>query len=564
MSGTARAGSAGRAARRVGGRFSSRAPGDLDGPDRTGRGRRRPRPAGFQRPTCTFHLPPAGREACVTPRAGRKSFVAQPTCPRTVQREQRPCSRYPRIGPRRTCARSVEVFARQIFGYLPCADQHRWAGTCLKGLLLPDGRKSVRRLAGAASGSPTGWYSLQQFVDNSPWDREPGRDALVRWIGRRSPVRAWTVVPVVLPKRGDQSVGVHQRFTPLSGRAVNCQMATVLPLSCPGADFPVDRRLFLPRQWTDDPGLRRRARIPRGRELPSAVAARPGPDRRPGRPHRLAVGAGGGRHDRGARRDGADRAARRHRVRLRRRRPPACPVGGRGAGRRGAPGRASARGAARRPRRGPGGAAGDAADTGAPWMGNRHAAAVTGSDGRFRQTQVLSAPIRRPVREGPGAGGERRAYRLFSELGPDGAPDSRLRLTDLVHHRLDELLELARCHVSALDTTEYMDGRYELLDFTGRSFPAWHHHMTMVSAAYAHLRPVGSTRPAVLVPAGTGRVGGRSRPQARAVSAARSGRRPRPPSPRRRPRCPAGGAPPRRASRARRCKRSAAVRTYRG
>ncbi|MEV5383651.1 transposase [Streptomyces sp. NPDC052721] len=71
-------------------------------------------------------------------------------------------------------ARSVETFAQQIFGYLPRADQRRWAGTCLKGLLLTDGKKSVRRLAGSVSDSPTVRYSLQQFINGSPWGWQPG------------------------------------------------------------------------------------------------------------------------------------------------------------------------------------------------------------------------------------------------------------------------------------------------------------------------------------------------------------------------------------------------------
>ncbi|MER7834530.1 hypothetical protein ABTY98_01100 [Streptomyces sp. NPDC096040] len=37
----------------------------------------------------------------------------------------------------------------------------------------------------------------------------------------------------------------------------------------------------------------------------------------------------------------------------------------------------------------------------------------------------------------------------------------------------------------------------KLLDFAGRSFPAWHHHMTMASAAYAHLRPADSGYPSL-------------------------------------------------------------------
>lgn len=107
---------------------------------------------------------------------------------------------------------------------------------------------------------------------------------------------------------------------------------------------------------------------------------------------------------------------------------------------------------------------------------------MTGADGRFRQAQILSTLMWQQT------GGEQRAYRLFTELGLAGQPSSQLWLTHPVHHRLDELLELTRLHISSTVTADCMDGSYGLLDFAGRSFPAWHHHMTMASAVYTHMR----------------------------------------------------------------------------
>lgn len=128
---------------------------------------------------------------------------------------------------------------------------------------------------------------------------------------------------------------------------------------------------------------------------------------------------------------------------------------------------------------------------------SRHTAAVTGSDGRFRQAQVLSTMVRHPVRKPQQGGGDQRPYRLFTELAADGRPGPRIWFTNLTQHRLDELLELTRLYVSSTVTADCMDGRYELLDFAGRSFPAWHHHMTMASAAYAHLRLADSGHPSL-------------------------------------------------------------------
>lgn len=147
---------------------------------------------------------------------------------------------------------ALDDFAKLLFGQLPRADQREWANTYLRGLLCTTGKKSMRRLAESVSTSPTAWYSLQQFISGSSWDWEEPRGELARWVDQRASVRAWTVATATMPKRGDQSVGVHRRFIPSVGRTVNCQLGTALFLSCPGANFPTDWRLHLPTEWAAD------------------------------------------------------------------------------------------------------------------------------------------------------------------------------------------------------------------------------------------------------------------------------------------------------------------------
>jgi hypothetical protein len=380
----------------------------------------------------------------------------------------------------------VDALVEEVFGYLPRADQRRWAHVYLKGLLLTEGKKSMRRLAESVSSSPTAWYSLQQFINSSPWEWEPARDALTRWVEERSSVRAWALAPVVMPKRGDHSVGVHQRFVTPTGRRLNCQVGIALFLSCPGANFPVDWRLFLPRQWSDDPQLRRRARIPEtesfhpqwrhmvdligmmARRTPTTAVPVVADMSDATDVGRLTVHLGA---------TGRDFVVAVRPQQL-------FPDGGRV--------REQTFPAGTRPARGTGArtAAGGAAGApGTPLRWTRHTAAVTGADGRFRQAQILSTLMWQQV------GGEQRPYRLFAELGATGQPGSQLWLTNLVQHRLDELLELTCLHLSSTVTADCMDGSYGLLDFAGRSFPAWHHHMTMASAAYTYMRLAHAGQP---------------------------------------------------------------------
>lgn len=374
-------------------------------------------------------------------------------------------------------ARDVDTFAEEIFGYLSRADQRRWARTYLKGLLLTEGKKSMRRLAEAASASPTAWYSLQQFINNSPWEWEPARHALARWVEQRSSVRAWTIAPIILPKRGGHAVGVHRRFVASAGRAFNCQVGMALFLSCPGASFPVDWRLVLPPEWLDDTALRQRARIP------GAATCQPQwkhmldllsrmTDRTSRGPvpvvadmsdiptvSKLIATMEHARHDfviamhpralhKKPDRVHADRTRRRREV--------------------------------------PARATDSVVD--APLAWSHHTATVMRADGTLRHANVQSALLWQPSPAAADMGETRQVYRLFTELSSEGHPASPVWITNLVHHRLDELLEFTRFYMSSTITAACLDERFELLDFAGRSFPAWHHHMTMASAAYVYMR----------------------------------------------------------------------------
>jgi len=150
----------------------------------------------------------------------------------------------------------------RLFAHLPRADQRRWAGVYLKGLLATQGKKSLRRIAASVTPSPTAPQSLQQFVNDSAWRWRPVRAELARWVAEHTAAHAWTLSPVVIPKRGELSAGVHRRFVPAFGRTVNCQLAVGAFLSGELGDLSVDWRLYLPRRWTEDATLRHQARIP--------------------------------------------------------------------------------------------------------------------------------------------------------------------------------------------------------------------------------------------------------------------------------------------------------------
>ncbi|MFC7310326.1 IS701 family transposase [Streptomyces monticola] len=359
----------------------------------------------------------------------------------------------------------VSSFAQAIFGHMARADQRRWAQAYLQGLLTTPGRKSVRRLAATVSGSPTAAMSLQQFVNASPWEWAPARRELTRLAERHTKPRAWTVGNAILPKRGDYSCGVHRRFVPAAGRTINCQVGIGLFVSSDEEVIPVDWRLLLPQQWTDDDGMRARARIPESLgcrpmwaqvlNLIDTMASRTSQPRVP------VVADMSECTDVDPLLHGLSRRGHEFVIAV----PSTLQVIGGSASR-------------------PAPAAAEAGQHGRPAQDfvRRHSARqrLATADRQRRQVQFLSQPVRLP--------GMGHTYRLFTEWRPAGAPAPRVWITNLVGHNIDHLVGLTRLYSGTNAAIDSLERDFGLLDFEGRSFPGWHHHMTLASAAYAYSR----------------------------------------------------------------------------
>ncbi|MFE3038121.1 IS701 family transposase [Streptomyces canus] len=373
---------------------------------------------------------------------------------------------------------AFDAFVAEIFERLPRADQRRWAHVYTRGLLTVPGRKTVRRLAATVSDSATAAQALHQFVNASPWDWEPVRARLADWVIRRSGPRALLLGTAVLPKRGDRSCGVHRRFVPQEGRTVNCQVGIGAFLAADRATVPVDWRLLLPGAWSADPQVRDRARVPEDAAGTQDSAAAQALDLVDGVDlSRAGTGAGAGP-------DGvpvvadlvgfADTAALAAGLAVRGRRfvvavpgdlvvlgPPAVPAGvGAGA----LPTRTGAGAVPTRPAGG----------------GVTVRSLLAAHDARLsgRPPGAPVVPVRLPGVPVP--------LRLTVERRPSEAGGDRFWLTDLVDRPARETPALARLHTGAADTMERLADDFGLRAFEGRSYPGWHHHMTLVSAAFAY------------------------------------------------------------------------------
>ncbi len=157
----------------------------------------------------------------------------------------------------------LSEFCNDLFYSFTRSDQRRWGELYVRGLLTVPGRKTVKKISDLLTGGGTE-QCLQQFVNQSTWDWAMVRKDLATWVSSETDLKAWVVKEVIFPKNGARSVGVTRQFTQSTGRVQNCQRAIAVFLASAHGSCPVNWRLILPPAWDRDRGLRESARLPEG------------------------------------------------------------------------------------------------------------------------------------------------------------------------------------------------------------------------------------------------------------------------------------------------------------
>jgi SRSO17 transposase len=137
------------------------------------------------------------------------------------------------------------------------------AGRYLAGLLERVERKNGWQLAEAIG--ETGPRGVQRLLSAATWDTDGVRDDLRAYVVDHLGDEATGVLIVDetgFLKKGKKSCGVARQYTGTAGTTENCQVGVFLAYaSQEGAAF-IDRALYLPRDWADDPARRAEAGVP--------------------------------------------------------------------------------------------------------------------------------------------------------------------------------------------------------------------------------------------------------------------------------------------------------------
>jgi len=131
----------------------------------------------------------------------------------------------------------------------------------LKGQLLLKSKRNMSQMAIEVTGINE--QALSHFTSNSPWDDvgltvQIGQDA-VELIGQGG---ALILDESGCPKQGNKSVGVARQYCGRLGKVDNCQVGVFVAYAKAGQTTLIDKRLYLPQEWTDDPKRCHQAGVP--------------------------------------------------------------------------------------------------------------------------------------------------------------------------------------------------------------------------------------------------------------------------------------------------------------
>lgn len=163
------------------------------------------------------------------------------------------------------------AFAR-IAGRFKRVEPRRAAREYLLGLLSDVDTRSCWQLGEQADHrSP---HRMQSLLAEAVWDADAVRDDLRGYVVDElgDPEGVLIADDSGDLKSGDQSVGVQRQYTGTAGRIENAQVATYLAYASRKGRALIDRELYLPKSWTDNPKRCRAAGVPETVEFATKVS----------------------------------------------------------------------------------------------------------------------------------------------------------------------------------------------------------------------------------------------------------------------------------------------------
>ena len=161
----------------------------------------------------------------------------------------------------RGCRRRLERFLPRYLPRFYRIEQHDLARVVLQGKLSNLERKTSEPIAYLAGRQR---QPVQHFVGAGAWDDEAVMAELRRHVAqeRADPDGVLVLDGSGFPKTGGASCGVARQWCGRLGKVENCQVGVFLTYATDNGYAPLDRRLYLPRDWAEDDERREETHVP--------------------------------------------------------------------------------------------------------------------------------------------------------------------------------------------------------------------------------------------------------------------------------------------------------------
>lgn len=105
---------------------------------------------------------------------------------------------------------------------------------------------------------------IQFFVGNGKWDDQSVMAELRQHVKEHlsDPKAVLVLDPSAFPKKGTESCGVKRQWCGRLGKEENCQVGVFLCYAAARGHAPLDRRLYLPKEWAEDAARRKKCHVP--------------------------------------------------------------------------------------------------------------------------------------------------------------------------------------------------------------------------------------------------------------------------------------------------------------
>jgi SRSO17 transposase len=156
---------------------------------------------------------------------------------------------------------------RRLAPYFARTEPRRRALAYLRGLLSPAERKNSWQLA-EVSGAATP-YGFQHLLGRADWQADAVRDELRTYVIQHlgEPHGVLVIDETGFLKKGHRSAGVARQYSGTAGKVENCQIGVFLGYASQLGQALLDRELYLPKAWTDDPVRCQQAGVPEDRRF---------------------------------------------------------------------------------------------------------------------------------------------------------------------------------------------------------------------------------------------------------------------------------------------------------